>query len=117
MSKDFLLTDEELIIEFEKIKTEELNTALAFLQSEFDENRLKLIYEQSQQTSITHFPSLIDSVCNKKSVFVESNRGTIMFYIEQRKALKFLSCELSRRIQKLHWDHSTEISTFNNLFS
>ena len=117
MSKEFLLTDEELIIEYTKIKTEELNTALAFLNAEFEENRLNLIYEQSQQTIIEHSPTLIDSVCRNMTMFVQSNRGTIMFYIEQQKALKFLSHELSRRIQKLHWNHNDDITTFNNLFS
>ena len=116
MSKEFLLNDEELIIEFTKIKTDELNTALAFLNEEFEENRLNMIYEQSQQTSVYHFPSLIDSVKNI-SMMTQSPRGTIMFYIEQRKAMKFLSRELTRRITKLEWDHNAEVTTFNNLFS
>lgn len=117
MIKDFLLNDEELIIEFTKIKTEEFNTALAFLNAEYEENRLNMIHEQSQQTSVYHFPSLVDSICKNIKMLTQSDRGSLMFYVEQRKQLQYLSLELARRIEKLESDHSSEITTFNNLFS
>jgi len=116
MSTIFSFTDEELIIEFSRIKNEELADALAFLNEEYEENIKKRIYEHTQQTAITHNKTLIDYIKNI-SIMPQSDRGQIMFYIEQQKSLKYLKLELSLRIKKLHLEHSCEISIFNNLFS
>ena len=113
MSEEFSFTDEESIIEYTKVKIDELNINLACLNDEIEKKKLAL----SRQTSISYCATYIDSACRNKTEFKQAEIGTMRFSFEQRKQIEYLTMESKTHTKQLIDDCNNDIKLFNTLIT